>query len=281
MYFQNYKPSPLLSKFIDCYFTVDLNQLTTKIEDLIVPDGTFGLIFIDDESAIERSLSTNTKSLPLKRTSIFGQKTYAVNYVYSSTKNKVFGLKIKPSGMFLFTKDVINIKNVFVDVNDLNDKSLICLEEKVLQVKSTIDRIKIVENFILNKLNTFEVADDLKLLEAIINTVYQYKGSVKFEFLLKNYNTSYKRIERIFLKYLGIPPKVYMRIVRFNATINTYQNTNFKENLTQLALANGFFDQSHLIKEFKQFASITPKQFFEKELSFSENEYINIISSRW
>ncbi|RKE94887.1 helix-turn-helix domain-containing protein [Ichthyenterobacterium magnum] len=283
MYFKRYTPKHFFSRFIDCFFVIDTSVLDINVEDLVIPDGTFGLLFIEDQTqaAISRTLSTNSESFALKKTTIFGQKTHAVNYNIKAVKSIVFGLKIKPNGMFLFTPDVFNLKNIFTDITTINNDNLLILEQKILDSHTIKQKIDCVEEYISQRLKVVEFDSDFEFMESIVDFIHNHKGNVKFNYLLECFGANYKKIERLFLKYLGVTPKVYMRIIRFNACINSYQNTDLEENLTQLALVNGFFDQSHLIKEFKQFTSLTPKQFFNKELSYSENEYMNIINNRW
>lgn len=280
MYFQRHEPSPFFSIFIDCYFSIDTSLLDIKVKDLVIPDGTFGLIFVDNESALSRSLNTVSGHLPLNKTSIFGQKTHAVHYHMSPLKSKVFGLKIKPNGIPLFTNEIQTIQNVFENIDALNNKALLTLEAQVLEAKTVIKKIAIVENYIMQEIQKATPDQDFKLMQSMMNFIFKYKGNLRLDILIEYFNVNYKKIERLFLKYTGMPPKSYIRIIRINACIDV---TKFQDklNLTVLALDNGFFDQSHLTKEFKRITSLTPKQFFQKERSYSEVENLNIINRRW
>ena len=280
MYFQKYNTNPLFSDFIDCYFTIDTRQLETSIEDLIIPDGTFGLIFTDDSMALSRTLNTSSSFLPLKRTSIFGQKTHAVQYTINPSNSIVFGLKVKPSGISLFTKETSFIKNIFEDIDTLNISDLKEIESQVLDAITVHQKIEIMERYMTRKLEKAACNSDLELLQVMTNFIFLHKGNVRLDALIEHFDTNYKKIERLFNKYVGMSPKSYLRIIRINACVDIHK---FKDtfNLTALAIDNGFFDQSHLTKEFKRLTSLTPKQFFAKERSYSEEENLNIIYDRW
>jgi AraC-like DNA-binding protein len=280
MYFQKHNPNLFFSNFIDCYFTIDTSLLNASVEDLVVPDGTFGLIFIDTKNSIRRSLSTVTESIPLQRTSVFGQKTHAVNYHITPVDSKIFGIKIKPSGMFLFTKEAFEIKDLFEDIHSLNNKELIAIEQEIFDAKTIQNKIDIIEGYIVQRLKSSQIDSDLELMRCLLNFIFEHKGNIRFDFLVKHFDLNYKKVERLFMKYVGMSPKSYIRIIRFNACINL-SKINKTYSLTELALDNGFFDQSHLIREFKKITSLTPKQFFKKERSYSEIENLNIINSRW
>lgn len=280
MYFQKHDPSPILSDYIDCYFTIDTRKLPESVEDLVIPDGTFGLIFTDDSNALSRTLSTTSSFLPLKRTSVFGQKTHAVHYTMNPSGSVIFGLKVKPSGISLFTKDANHIRNIFEDIDTLNISGLKNIESKILEAPSVQRKIEFMEAFMIDKLRNSYKSSDQELLQQITSYILMYKGNVRLDTLIQHFNTNYKKIERLFHQYVGMSPKSYLRIIRVNACIDLSQ-FNSSCNLTAIAIDNGFFDQSHLTKEFKRITSLTPKQFFSKKRSLSEIENLQIINRRW
>lgn len=65
------------------------------------------------------------------------------------------------------------------------------------------------------------------------------------------------------MKSIGINPKQLARIIRFQNTLATLQAGN-KESLSALAFRCGYYDASHITREFKEFSGYTL------------NEYINI-----
>ena len=73
------------------------------------------------------------------------------------------------------------------------------------------------------------------------------------------YHLSPKQFKRRFIKTVGIAPKVFSRISRFQHIINLMDNKQFK--LLDIAFESGFFDQAHFIKEFRQFTNETPKDY--------------------
>ena len=60
--------------------------------------------------------------------------------------------------------------------------------------------------------------------------------------------------ERLFNELIGANPKEYARIVRLKLLQHDFENIN----LAQLAYQCGYADQSHFIREFKQFSGYTP-----------------------
>jgi AraC-like DNA-binding protein len=281
MYFKEYYPDQFFSKYIDSYFTVDTSLVYEDITDIVVPDGTFGLLFIDSQNSIRRNTSTEGPPITLSRTSLFGQKTKPVNYYYSPGKTTSFGIKINPEGLPLFLDySYKELKNLFVELDGLADKDLMELEEQVFEQPYVQGKIKVVETFLLKRISKLNSEPDYLLFSALVEHIKAKKGEIRSHMLAADFNINYKKMERLFKFYMGIAPKTYIRIIRFNATIHLHgQLTDL--NLTQLGNEVGFFDQSHFIREFKSFSSLTPKDFFGKKLSTSEEALMNIIAQRW
>jgi transcriptional regulator GlxA family with amidase domain len=60
------------------------------------------------------------------------------------------------------------------------------------------------------------------------------------------------RLERMFAREVGLPPKTFARIVRFQGVLRGAGDR------TAIALACGYYDQAHLIRDFKEFAGEAP-----------------------
>ena len=123
---------------------------------------------------------------------------------------------------------------------------------------------RLLDNYFIQKLQRGEDNNRL-LVRNIIENIHHKKGKVEIANLLSSFQLNYKRLERLFKKYVGISPKIYCRIVRFNSTL-FYQAKRPEDNLTQLAYSAGYFDQMHFIKEVKHFTKLTPKAFFNDGL---------------
>lgn len=70
-----------------------------------------------------------------------------------------------------------------------------------------------------------------------------------------------KQFERTFSKYVGVNPKKFASIIRFQNVLQIKSKNN--KSMTQLAYNNGYYDQSHFIHDFKSLTGLTPKAFFD------------------
>ncbi len=77
-----------------------------------------------------------------------------------------------------------------------------------------------------------------------------------------------KQFMRVFRACVGMNPKEYGRIVRFQLALRMMQ-LGFRD-YADIAYASGYADQSHFIRDFRQFSSLTPKRLVEYQMPYSD-----------
>ena len=77
---------------------------------------------------------------------------------------------------------------------------------------------------------------------------------------------SLRQFERNFISRVGISPKLFIRIVRFEYAMRI-KNLNADKSWFEIALETGYTDSSHILKEFKEFAEFPPSNFYLKPTS--------------
>lgn len=145
-----------------------------------------------------------------------------------------------------------------VSVSDINDPILLELEERLLSIIDNGMCVQLIETYLLSRLYSFEeykfnrVSNAIRLVNnQTIVTVPQLSSIACL---------SDKQFNRVFKEYVGMSPKEFARIVRLQRALFLLQKSP-NENLAQLAYHCGFYDQSHLIKEFKLFSGYTPTEY--------------------
>ncbi len=136
---------------------------------------------------------------------------------------------------------------------------LLILEEQLQSSKTDSERIHLVEQFLISKLNS--TLPDL-LVTSAISLIYKSKGNIRIRDLLTELHISQSAFEKRFRQVVGASPKKFASIVRFKNTICTYDPN---KSLTDLGYEAGFYDQAHFIKEFKHFTGDPPEIFFGKK----------------
>ncbi len=108
-----------------------------------------------------------------------------------------------------------------------------------------------------------EAWSNLPPVHLAVRSVLERKGNVSVSNLAGEYGLSNRQFERRFKEFAGLSPKLYSRIIRFQAA--TEHKLDRARDLTEIAYACGYYDQSHFINDFRQFSGYSPKEYFWNE----------------
>jgi AraC-like DNA-binding protein len=97
------------------------------------------------------------------------------------------------------------------------------------------------------------------IVSYLLNEIHQNQGELRIHELEEKSGYSARHIDNIFKKYVGMGPKFYSRVVRFQKTVRRLRN-HLGEDLSQVAEEAGYYDQAHFINEFRTFCTMTPRQ---------------------
>lgn len=122
----------------------------------------------------------------------------------------------------------------------------------------------IADDFIFSLLSKFRKP---VAIDAVIPDIIKYGGVIKIDELVKRAFMSNRQFERTFKDRMGVSPKFYSRLVRFGKAWLLKENKS-QLTWTDVAYECNYFDQMHLIRDFKAFANANPKEIsdaFEKQ----------------
>lgn len=264
MQYQTFQPHRELQPYIENYWSLGLLRHDAKksIESCIVPDGNTSLMFI--HHPLQRR---NTSKRQLENYSdqclLIGQKTQPVFYVFPVEQwVQTFGIRFRPLGLKAFLNIGQNeIRDQTLDASLFFGREIQHLSDQLRANRSLREMTDLFDNFFLKRLQS--PSAQFELMNRLLRHIFLHKGQLKLAYLQQTTRISYRQIDRLFKQYLGLSPKAYARIVRFNHCVFLHQNHDF-EKLTDLAYAGGYFDQMHFIKEVKHFTHRTPKQYFNQ-----------------
>ena len=136
---------------------------------------------------------------------------------------------------------------------DIGNRKLNEIATRIFDCESTTDGIRLFEEWIVTKINPSLNIDRIgcSLGNLLLNPSTTITALADTACLCK------KQYERIFREYIGMNPKEYARVVRFQKSIHMMQQGNI--NHAGIAAECGYSDQSHFIREFKSMTSHTPK----------------------
>lgn len=132
---------------------------------------------------------------------------------------------------------------------------------KLAEAADTNERIDILETWLLDKIRKLQ--PEKKLEDYAVEMILQHKGMIKMDDLATKIGFSPRQLRRKFKDRVGISPKVYARLKRF-AYVNHCLSRNLQLSWNSFINEGGFYDQSHLIKDYREFSRENPTIFIDR-----------------
>ena len=251
------EPIEILKKYIKNYYVVEINELIDFVpRERVYPNGNVTLVF--HYGSPSKFKKKNSSEYIEPNMVICGQQT---NYydLSLSGRTRMILIIFKPHGVKPFFKLPINeLLNENLSIRDLVKNEASELEDKLFNSKNNKQRIMHLEKFLLKRL----ILDkDFERIEHAIKIIENSKGQIKTHVIAQEVYLGIKQFERIFSKHVGLNPKKFISIIRFQNVIQM-KIKNKNANMYQLAFYNGYYDQSHFIHDIKNLTSLSPRDFF-------------------
>ena len=236
----------------------------------VVPTGHIFLIFEFDN--ITRMTFDNASLKPLKHYSKVWISGMHRNFISISVHelSEMLVIQFKPAGSYPF---------LHVPVQDLNEKivaaekilgqEILDLRNELLKAKNSKTKFGKIEKWLMNRLDPKKIPS--KALVDLINRLQRDPVS-NLKTIIKTYPYTQKQLIQHFKKYVGLTPKYYHRIVRFNEILHNIHTQEVVSG-ADLAYSCGYSDQSHFIKEFCLFSGFNPREFVKKAFPKDEKNF--------
>lgn len=257
MTYKTFKPHPDLEALVNFYWTLEVPADDNAQKQRIIPDGCIEMAFILGDD-IKRYTSEDAFILQ-PRAMVLGQ-TLEPFYIQPVGAVDTFAVSFYPYGFANFiSAPVQNLVNKETPLALIfGEVTANALEQHIIEAKDTQERIEVVEKFLFNKLNDETTVH--AIVKNTVETLLSTKGHAKISTLLKNDLPKRRQLERKFLKQIGISPKQLAKVIRLQSALKLLLNEE-TESLTTIAYKSDYYDQSHFIKDFKEFTGISPKEF--------------------
>jgi len=243
MEYKEIKPCIELQPFIHSFWELKGGE-TDRQWERIFPDGCPGLVLnLGDTCITDNGLA----NIEFGKSYVVGTMTsFKDSFIDNNTH--LLGICLKPATFSLFYN--------YAPQNELIDKTI----ELDKGLSFNIDKTFKDQEYHFNKFLTDRIRKKDNQLQSVLETIHSTNGQLSIYELAKRNFTTVRQLERNFKIHIGISPKEYSNIIRFQNTLTIIKSSNNNRSLLDIAFECGYYDHSHLANEIKRNTGLAPTQ---------------------
>jgi AraC-like DNA-binding protein len=243
MIFKQVIPHHALADYIDCYWSIEGAGSEMHVER-IFPDGSPGLILNVGEKCIT---DNGLVTMQPGSSYLVGAMT-SYKETYLNEKHHLIGVCFKPGAFSRFYN--------YLPLAEITEQT-VELEKALAPDTSKMRDLSFAElnAFFLKRLNTSKPD-----LSSIVKCIKETKGQITVIALAKKNYTTPRQLERSFHKHIGITPKEFINITRFQHALSDITHNKKHKSLLDIAIEHGYYDHSHLANDIKRYTGLPPSR---------------------
>jgi AraC-like DNA-binding protein len=266
--FNFYKPKLPLSKFVDSFWLYEGRGIEHQAER-ILPTGTLELAI----NLRQNELRFYDPERPDNRSCLSGaviSGAHGRGFAPESAEEVIIiGVHFKPGGAFPFLGlPAGDLADTHVDLETLWGSSAGRLRDRLCEARTTAERFQLLQEALVSRL--CHGVEQHYAVSAALEMFGKNQAGPRVREAAKHLGLSQRRFIQVFKAEVGMTPKLFSRIQRFQQT-RTFIQQNPPPNWTTLALDSGYFDQSHFIREFLEFSGLGPTDYLNRHKRFIEH----------
>ncbi len=243
MEYKKIAPYKELEPLIHFFWELKGNELEREWER-VFPDGCAGVLM-----NLGGTCLTDNGSVSME----FG-KTYVVGAM-TSFKDSFINGNTHLLGVCLKPATFANFYN-YSPQDELTNNTVEFEKSKSFDIDKILDNpFNYFNNFFYDRIKSKN-----NQLQSVINNIHSTNGQISIYELSKRNFTTVRQLERNFKKLIGITPKQYSNIIRFQYALGLIKNSNKNQSLLDIAFECGYYDHSHLTNEIKRNTGLSPSQ---------------------
>jgi AraC-like DNA-binding protein len=272
MLYCTYIPTPLLADFVDSFWYHEGFDLPHKRER-VLPTGAMELVINLRDDTLKVYDPQQPDLLHRLHPSLVCGAWSEPFSVATAWQSSLIGVNFKPGGARPFFRLPANVlHNTHLSLAELLGTAAHHLREQLFEAATAERRFKILERFLLAQANLqftphAAVTYALRAFQQVPHTQTILEVSQQTGF-------SQKRFIQLFSEAVGLTPKLYCRVRRFQTVIcviNRSVQDDSPPDWAGLALACGYYDQAHFIRDFQAFSGFTPTAYLTRRGDSSQH----------
>ncbi len=247
------RPAESLSEYVRTTLILEGSSAPDPESKPLVTNGMPALFF-----KVRRHSDKNNMELIL-----FGKST--TSECWDTDENTtIIAYFFKPFAMAgLFNLAAKKLADDPVDLRQWDAHKINALITQMGYATATSRMIEVLDNFLIQQLN--ENKRESEIIRYATDQIMMNSNTEILSDVVTSLSLNERTFQRMFKKYVGVTPNQYRRICQFQLSFAQVRSQEF-QTLTDVAYDNGFADQSHFIRSFREFTETTPNTYLRPGL---------------
>ena len=255
---RSWRPIAALRPFVDHFAVLEASLENRPIYDpLPARNDCFLEFFLEGQLRVVNVASGAIHASP--RCVLVGPQTKRREDIILAGTLKVFHIGFTPTGFHsLFAIPACLMCNLAESADAVLGNSIDELEQQL----SSAPQLRwgnVAEQFLLRKLASSKAAESGNLAAGIARSL-SHRGSLPLSELARKSGRTTRQVERIFENQVGLSPKLFARVARLRSALELSARMIVPD-WSSIAIDAGYFDQSHMIRDFRGLTGETPAGF--------------------
>ncbi len=250
-----YIPQAPLSEFVRClWYWEGAPQAHSK--EKLLPSGEFSIVFNLIDEPLRIYDADNLSRFSTHRVAVLSGARSNCFAIDTNQQDRVAGIQFRAGGAFPFLHiPASEAEGSSIDLDDIWPGQAGEIRERIIAASSAESMLTTLECCLLERL-----VRPLELHPAVRYAVHQFQRSMntcKVAQISEHIGLSSRRFIELFRRQVGLTPKVFSRVRRFQQVLQTVHEGK-EMDWVRVALECGYYDQAHFIHEFQAFSGLTP-----------------------
>lgn len=249
------KPNKLLAEFVR---TILIMKGVSEPDSNNLPIFTNGMPTLFCRTEKEPSGYENIRQLTL-----FGKSTTPDCWT-TNNNTTIIAYFFKPFAVAsLFNIPAKKLLETPIDICNWNPHKFNALKTQLIYAGATSRKVEVLDNVLIQQFN--QNKRECEIIQYATDQIMYNSNKEILSEILDELDLNERTFQRIFKKYVGVTPTQYRRICQFQISFGQLRSKHYNK-LSEVAYDNGFADQSHFIRSFKEFTQITPNDYLKSGL---------------
>jgi AraC-like DNA-binding protein len=262
MLFRSYRPRPPLCEFVEDFWLYQ-DYAGEHARERILPSGTVEMVFNLNEDEL-RIYGPHQQDECRRYSGTVISGPYAGSFMSDAAEEtSIMGVHFRPGGAFpVLGIPAGELTNMHLDLTAVWGQAAAELREQLSRLAQPTKRFRLLERNILERLCGLGTRHSV--VRPALDILIRTHGQAKTRDIAKAVDLSQARLIKVFTGEVGLRPKLFGRVQRFQHAIALARNATIID-WAQIAADCGYFDQSHLIGDFVEFSGVSPADYRQRQ----------------